>query len=371
MDNLEMLENLERVDPDLMTYEKIMQRCMDRIDDTLDKREGSVLFNALAPACAELAIMYITLNYMMDRAFPDTATGNDLTKLAMERSIFRYPPTKAIRKGKFIDINGLPMDVPIGSRYSGNDLNYIVTERIEKGYYRLECETPGTVGNRYNGVLYPIDYIPNLGNAGLQDILIEGEDEETDEKLRRRYMESLHRQPFGGNIADYKTKVEKLGGVGACKVYPIWNGGGTVKIVIISSEYKIPLPDTVRAVQEAIDPEPIHGQGLGLAPIGHTVTVEGVTEKVIHISFKLTLEEDTDYENLKPYIQKAINDYFEDLCRDWANEKKIVIRKSQIEVKILDLKGIIDIQDILINEKSENLILEENEIPVLGGIKNE
>jgi len=28
--------------------------------------------------------------------------------------------------------------------------------------------------------------------------------------------------------------------VGDVKVYPVWNGGGTVKLVIIDSEYNVP-----------------------------------------------------------------------------------------------------------------------------------
>ena len=63
-----------------MTFEKIMDRCLKRVAPSIDKREGSVVYDAIAPAAAELAIMYIELAYLMDRAFPDTETGEDLTK---------------------------------------------------------------------------------------------------------------------------------------------------------------------------------------------------------------------------------------------------------------------------------------------------
>ena len=48
-----------------------------------------------------------------------------------------------------------------------------------------------------------------------QTFLIPGEDEESDDAPSRRYFESLESQAFGGNIADYKNKVELLPGVGA------------------------------------------------------------------------------------------------------------------------------------------------------------
>ena len=81
-----------------MTFENIMDRCLDRVSSSIDKREGSVVYDAIAPAAAELAIMYIELAYLMDRAFPDTESGDDLTKKVRERSIFRTPATAAILK---------------------------------------------------------------------------------------------------------------------------------------------------------------------------------------------------------------------------------------------------------------------------------
>ena len=179
-----------------MTFENIMDRCLDRVSSSIDKREGSVVYDAIAPAVAELAIMYIELAYLMDRAFPDTESGDDLTKKVRERSIFRTPATAAIRKGYFEDGNGAAMDVPIGTRFSGDNLNYTVTEKIATGQFRLLCETPGAAGNQYQGNLFPIDYVEGLGAARLADILINGEDEESDEDLLDRYMDSLQAQAY-------------------------------------------------------------------------------------------------------------------------------------------------------------------------------
>ena len=41
-----------------MTYEKIMERMLSRVPDTLDKREGAIIFDALAPAAFEMSILY-------------------------------------------------------------------------------------------------------------------------------------------------------------------------------------------------------------------------------------------------------------------------------------------------------------------------
>ena len=167
-----------------MTFERIMERCLGRVAASIDKREGSVVYDAIAPAAAELAIMYIELSYLMDRAFIDTATGQDLTRKARERSIFRIPAKAAIRKGYFEDGSGAAMDVPIGSRYSADQLNYVVIEKLVKGQFRMRCETPGAAGNQYQGNLIPIDYIQGLGSAHLGDILINARRREDGRALR-------------------------------------------------------------------------------------------------------------------------------------------------------------------------------------------
>ena len=41
-----------------MTFEYLLSRCLNRVSNDIDKREGSVIYNALAPACAELAEAY-------------------------------------------------------------------------------------------------------------------------------------------------------------------------------------------------------------------------------------------------------------------------------------------------------------------------
>lgn len=353
-----------------MTFENIMDRCLDRVSSSIDKREGSVVYDAIAPAAAELAIMYIELAYLMDRAFPDTESGDDLTKKVRERSIFRTPATAAIRKGYFEDGNGAAMDVPIGTRFSGDNLNYTVTEKIATGQFRLLCETPGAAGNQYQGNLFPIDYVEGLGAARLADILINGEDEESDDALRARYFESLKSQAFGGNIADYKNKVELLPGVGAVKVFPVWNGGGTVKIVLVDSEWGVPSSELVKQVQEAIDPVNTQGTGVGLAPIGHVVTVAGVTGSKIDVSFNLTFEGGASWTSTQDAVKAAIQSYFDSLARTWADTENLIVRVSQIETKVLNVDGVIDITGTKINQGTANISLGGEAIPVLGAVTN-
>ncbi len=344
------------------TYEAILQRMIDKIPSDIDKREGSIIYNALAPAAAELAQAYIRINDIENRTYADTSYDDDLTKRAAERGIARNEATKSIRKGLF------NLDVPIGSRFNGGDLNYKAIEKLNIGVFKLECETLGEIGNYYYGNLIPIDYIEGLETAELDDVIIPGEDMESDESLRNKYFNSLDNESFGGNEADYKKKTNELPGVGGTKVEPVWNGGGTVRLIIISSDYNKPSTTLVSNVQTAIDPIQNHGKGVGIAPIGHVVTVEAVTEKIINITSNITLQSGYVWEDIKPNIKQVIDSYFNDLNKVWQDSANLVVRISQIETRILNVPGILDIQNTSLNNLAENLILDKYEIAVLGEV---
>lgn len=354
-----------------MTFENIMARCLDRVSASIDKREGSIIYDAIAPAAAELAIAYIELAYLLDRAFPDTATGDDLTKKCQERSIFRTAATCAVRKGYFEKADGTGCELKTGTRFSGDDLNFVVTERISAGQYKLTSETAGKAGNEYIGTLFPIDYVPALAAARLADILIPGEDEENDTDLRARYYASLQMQPFGGNIADYKTKVELIPGVGAAKIIPIWNGGGTVKIIVIDSDFGVPSSELVQNIQEEVDPVGTQGKGLGIAPIGHVVSVTGVTAAQMNVACTLTFDTGATWTSVQTDVEAAIKTYFDELAHDWADTNNLIVRVSQIETKILNVAGIIDITGTTINGETANISLPTDQIPILGAVTNE
>jgi len=46
---------------DNINYDLILNRMLDRVPSSFDKREGSIIYDALAPAAMELMGMYIEL----------------------------------------------------------------------------------------------------------------------------------------------------------------------------------------------------------------------------------------------------------------------------------------------------------------------
>ncbi len=357
---------------EVMTYEQIMERMLAKIPNSLDKREGSVIWDALAPAAMELESLYFVLQDFIKETFGDTASRPNLIRRASERGIIPYRASKSVLTGIF------DIEVPLGSRYSLDDLNYTVTKFIQHNTgtglyeYQVECETPGRDGGRKTGNLIPIDYINGLGRAEITELLIPGQDEEETEKLRQRYFDSFNMKAYGGNISDYKLKVHEIEGVGAVKVTPVWNGGGTVLLTILDSDFNQASPTLIKKVQDTMDPTK-DARGLGVAPIGHIVTVQGTGNVAINIHTSIMFEPNFSWSLVKLKVEEVVKNYLLELRKTWAlkNEKvsnNLVVRVSRIEAKILDINGIMDIQNTTINGSPNNLQLTEYQIPVWGGI---
>lgn len=349
------------------TYEKILDDMLAKVPDDLDKRQASIIYNALAPAAVELQNMYINLDVVMNETFADTASRENLIKRAAERGLAPYSATNAIVKGEFTPTT---LEISTGERFSLGELNYAVTEKISNGTYKLQCEEAGSDANFQFGQLIPIDYIDGLQYAQVTQILIPGEDEESTEDFRKRYFASLDNQAFGGNVTDYKQKANELPGVGSVKVYPTFNGGGTLKLVILNSQFQKPSDELISTVQTAIDPVQNHGQGLGIAPIGHTVTVVSVSETTLNIKSKFTLQSGFVWADVEENIKNAVKNYFHELNQTWADFENLIVRISQLETRLLNVDGIIDIADTKINDAAQNFVLGSDAIAILGEVTN-
>lgn len=350
---------------DQMTYEYILGRMLDRVPNTIDKREGSIIYDALAPVAVEITKAYMELDVIMDETFVDTASLQYLMLRCKERGVKIKEQTYAIIEGTFT-----PSSLQLTSDmcFSCDDINYVIKEKLSDGVYSLQAQTLGTSGNKHSGFLLPVQIINGLETAQITDLIIPAEDADTTETLREKYYASIDTNAFGGNISDYEQKVKQIQGVGGVKVYPAWNGGGTVKLVIIASDYNAPSDELIKKIQTDIDPETNHGEGLGIAPIGHSVTVEGVTDFFIDVKTNITFSSGWDWQNAKSLIENAVNDYLLELAKSWEQTENLIVRIAQIENHILNLDCVIDIADTTLNGEAKNLQVTQNTIPKLKTI---
>lgn len=399
------------------TYEALVKRALARVPPTMDKREGSMVFNGVAPSMAEVAQLYIGLDFVFRATYLLTAPREYLIKRASDRNMAPYPASAAVYRAEF------NREVPEGTRFSCEDMNFVVTGRMdpdddtETGLsHRVTCEAVGAAANHYSGPLIPIEYLDGLTHAELVELLIPGDDEEETEKFRQRVLDSFQSQAFGGNQADYREKVLAIPGVSAVKVHPVWNEdvrpaslipggevaawyeasvgaleapvaawltgvytaasrklltvGGAVRLVIMASNDTAPTETLLEEVQTRIDPTQNAGEGLGLAPIGHVVRVEGVTLEPVDIELHLTYAVGWSWEAVQSYVEGVIDNYFVELAQTWASSDFLVVRISQVESRILSgcASMITDIGGTKINGVESNLALHPDSIPVRGEV---
>ena len=400
------------------TYDVILDRMLARVPDTLDKREGSVIWDTHSPTAIELQNLYIELDALINNGYGDTAGREFLILLCKDRGITPKPASNAVLQAHFTPTT-ISADALIGQRFNIDDLNYVVISAIDEnvGTYRVQCETPGEIGNRHMGTMIPMEYIQGLETATLTEVLVPGEDEEDTEVLRKRYFDSFGEFAFGGNRSDYLNKVHSIQGVGGVKLERVWNGnirpaemipsesvqswfnaqkslpddvnkwltavytaalqklltvGGTVLITITNAsdygEASTSPGGLVDTVQQTLDPEENTGEGYGLAPIGHVVTVHSAEPVTVQIKTNISFNTGYSWADMKSTIQDAVSNYLLTLRKSWESNDYTVVRVAQLESTILALEGVVDIDGTTINGSTSNLTLTKYQIPTFGGV---
>lgn len=349
-----------------MTYEKILADMLAQVGSPVDKREGSLIWDALAPAAWELARLYAALERVLQEGFADTASRQYLILRARERGLEPRAASPALALGR-IELTAGASVLP-GARFCCDRFNWRVLNKLDGNYYELECEEAGSQPNAYIGHMVPLEYLNGLNKAELERILVPGEDEESTENFRARYLQDLLEQSFGGNAADYVSKAGDIAGVGAVKVQAAWNGGGTVKLILLNEKLGVPDNMLVQRVQMLFDPPPNQGAGLGLAPIGHVVTAAAARAKSVAVGLQVVLREGWQLADVRAAVNGCVDEYFADLAAGWAAAEHLTVRLSQLEARILQLNGVLDVGGLTLNGRAANLLLAADEIPVRGQV---
>jgi uncharacterized phage protein gp47/JayE len=344
------------------TFKAILQRMLDQVPNSVDKREGSIIYDALAPAAVELAQMYIELDTNLKLGFAETSSGIYVGMRTSELGVYRNAATKAHRRGLFYNSSGSLVDVPLASRFSISKINYTVIEKEAIGQFILECETTGEVGNQHFGDMIPIVHIDDLTRAELTDVIVPGEEEQTDESLFAEYQEQIDQPKTSNNKAQLKSWALEVEGVGDAKIFPLWNGDNTAKVVIVDSTISPTSPELVANVQEYIDPG-ITGLGDGQAGIGLFCTVESATNNFIDTSSTLVLASGKTLADAQQEIEKGLDEYYKSIAF-----KETIVRYAQIGSIILNAESVMDYSNLLVNGGTANVSMLETEIPARGTV---
>lgn len=337
-------------------FEDVLERMLAAVPPTLDKREGSVIYDALAPAALEVAVLYSYLDYLYEQSFAHTADREYLEKLVAPW-ITPYPATKAKVKAEFQSATDERMDVPIGARFNLEKLNFIAVRKIEEGIFELECEEAGTMGNVNEGELIPIEYIENLAKARVIELIARAFEVEETEHLRSRFLRKVQEPATSGNVYHYKRWALEVEGVGDVKIFPLHAGAGTVKVLIINTEKKVADSGLITKAQQHIDE---------VRPIGATVTVATASEKSISISARISKTMGADMGRIKSVFQIALKQYFKDIT--FRTDYLSIAKVGNL---LLQVDDVLDYSNLRLNQQSANVAIDPEEILKLTSIELE
>lgn len=364
-------------------YDYFLRKMLDAVPDNIDKREGSIIYDALAPAALVMGQQSLDMANVIKETYIKTASGEFLDYRAIEHGTSRYPATQTEAKAKVLNDKKEPLDnVQVGDKFASigdSPIFYAVTKVNDDLTVELTAEVKGSSANSYIGQILPVTPNDLLSWAEITEITAPARDVESDDHLRARLLNSQSWIAYGGNVADYLDMTSKIDEVGAAQIYPTWNGGGTVKVVILNNNLMPASASLVQKVKNTLDPEDKQAEGYGLAPIDHAVTVTAPEELIVNVDISVKLDDTKATRYVKDSITKAVEGYFQSLRKDWAdiNQKlgrgyQETIYRSKILSQVMLTEGVVNAKLPSLNGRDADIDLvftnSKSQLPVVGTV---
>jgi uncharacterized phage protein gp47/JayE len=341
------------------TYDAIMARLLAAIPDTLDKREGSFIWDALSPAALELAQVYIQMDLMLQYGFAQTTYGQYLDYRAGEHGITRKVATQASGQVTISGSNGTV--IAAGSLFAtGAGVQFETLAEVTIGEAgSIEADIRSVeAGARGNVPTGSITEIP-VSIAGVTAVTnanptTGGTDQETDAALLERLLEKVRTPATSGNVAHYLQWAKSVSGVGDAIVFPIWDGNGTVKVVVIDANKEPASAEIVSDVEDYI---------AEVRPIGATVTVVAATALDIDVVATLSLATGAIVADVKTAFEAALVSYLQQIAF-----KQSYVSYAQVGSLLLDTPGILDYSNLTLNTGTGNVAIGDAQVAVKGTV---
>jgi uncharacterized phage protein gp47/JayE len=342
-----------------------------------DLTVGGFYYDVTQPAVMECARLWDFFSTEVPAvAFPAYAFGEYLDEHGITVNVPRKDGVKATGEVTFTGTNGtqIPSGTTVAVPQDDPDADPIIFETTASDTIGNQATPNGTItipvqavetgpaGNVPTGavteLLTGIEGVESVTNASA---ITGGADVESDELYRERILLEYANPHGAGTIADYERWALGFPPVGYVTVVPLWNGPGTVQVVVTDQENN-PVSNTVKdGLQAALDPVP--GEGRGLAPIGATVTVDTPVLFNVDVQVELVLDEGYSIDgaagttDVSATIEDAIRDYI-----DTLPPGSDVIRNKVIEAIML-VPGVLDLQNLLMNGSAGNLSVASLQVP--------
>lgn len=341
-----------------VTPEGIQQRILDKLGSGIDTREGSFASDIVAPAALEIWKIYAALNELIPIAYPDETSGEYIDKKCGYYGITRKEGTKAEVTLTITGTDGKV--VPSGTAFlNAENLKFTTAADAEISNGSAEVTaTAENVGTAYNVAAGEIDH-PLTSVSGVTAVTNKalaagGTDPESDKSLLARLYDRLREPATSGNVYHYRKWALECEGVGAVKVFPLWSGAGTVKVLVASPEMEPVDSEVVAAAQNYIEEQ---------RPIGAQVTVATVSALQISVTADILLDGTVTLAEAEQKFGAALEEYFKGIAFS-----SYTIPYTRIGYLLAGTDGVADYSNLLVNGGTENITVGEEQIPKKGEV---
>ena len=300
---------------------------------------------------------YQGLDAVIPIAYVDKTSGEYIDKRCSEYGITRKAGAKAAANLTFTGTDGTV--IPKGKVFLTSDSLQFETDEavtIASGTASVTA-TAAEIGEDYNVDAGTIT-LQLVSISGLTSVTNDkatgGADAETDAALVTRLYDSLQNPSTSGNAAHYKQWALAVDGVGAAKVLPLWNGAGTVKVLIVGNDNE-PVDSTIVANCFANIEEN--------RPIGATVTVASAEGLAINISATITIDSTTTKDAVQTAFKTALQEYLSIIAFT-----KYTLVYNRISYMLLDIDGVVDYSSLSINGGTTNITIGSSQVPTVGTV---
>ena len=323
--------------------------------DYWSKNEGTMVSTLLAAPAYAIWQWYTNLEAVQYMIFPDENSGIWIDKQANQYGITRKPGEPARCVMTLTGSSG--MTVPAGKVFQTPGGIQFTTDADcvlagGTGTVTATAVEAGTAGNVRENELTVQKSVTRGLTSWTHTAAAGGVDEETDESLLERYYDRLRKPATSGNVYHYEQWAREVPGVGAVRVIPLWDGPGTVKVVIAGDGYTVPDSEVVTAAADHIEEQ---------HPIGADVTVEAAEAKEIDLYANILADGDADI--VKANAEEAARRYLAGLREQWRTGE-VVVRYSEMMAALVEADGVIDVGNLLINGGTSNIT--SDDVPVEG-----
>ncbi|MCT4544429.1 MAG: baseplate J/gp47 family protein [Vallitalea sp.] len=338
-------------------YETIKLRILSKIHG-IDKNEGSFVNDMVSPVSMELESIYVELEKLLSTMFLEDMSKNDLEKRCSEYGIYRKKGSCSEGIASFSGLENTA--IPINTLVSTNTaLNFVTIEEmiIPEGTAKVDVGIKAIdVGSKYNVQANAINTLP-VGINGITSVtnkneMIGGTNIEADEELLDRLFLRLKTPATSGNKEHYKLWTMEIDGVGGAKIFPLWNGNGTVQIIPITTHKRCPTQAIINKIIVKIEEK---------RPIGATVTVTPPQENKIDVTATIVLNNNADIESVKNEYGYKFTKYISD-----SVFKVNIVDYFKCLSLFYEIEGIKTVTDFKINGTTNNIVIPEKEIQVVG-----